>query len=416
MATGNLTQAQGVLKIVGGMYTQTYETEPMLFNRVEQGSGNALSDRGFEIATEIEGNWAHGWLTDGGDYPAGGSITTLRPTVFFKEYAHSVRLTGRAINSIKPDTAYIKSWTEQNLDGSIRAAYKMANRYAWGLGAGVLAQVSSGANSTTQTINATSGTGANDNVRYLGYGMKISIFDTTLTVLRGTQTITSFPSPGDTTITLDAAINTTTGDLITISGGLNNVITGMQQIVDDTTNAGIIFQGVNRNTYHKYRARLINASSDGLDPAYLRRMLGANIQVIMGSLKRIDYEIWTYMSLSSSYAALGWNLKRYDGPSKSIDLGYTSYDFEGIPWVEEVDCPKTSAFFIKWNTIKKFVAKNWGWDQTGGNEILRPVPSATSGIAWTNQYEGYYGALFNYGCTDPRANGQIINFALPTGF
>jgi hypothetical protein len=412
MATGNLQQAQGVLKIVGGMYTETYETEPMLFNRVEQGTGNALSDRGFEIATEVEGNWAHGWLTDGGDYPAGSSITTIRPNVFFKEYAHSVRLTGRAINSIKADTAYIKSWTEKNLDGSIRAAYKMANRYAWGLGTGVLATVSTGANSTTQTFSN------NDNVRYLGFGMAIDFYDSTLTTLRNTTpvTITSFPTPGDTTITVSSAVNTTTGDVVVIHGGANNVITGMQQIVDDGTNAGIIFQGINRNTYHKYRARLINAASDGLDPAYLRRMLGAQIQVIMGSLKRSDYELWMYMSMSSAYAALGWNLKRWEGPSKSFDIGYTTYDFEGIPLVEEVDCPKTSVFFIKWSTIKKFVAKNWGWDQTAGNEILRPVPSTTSGIAWTNQYEGYYGALFNYGCTDPRANGIITSFALPTGF
>lgn len=410
MPTGNLQQAQGVLKIVGGMYTETYETEPMLFNRVEQGTGNALSDRGFEIATEVEGNWAHGWLTDGGDYPAGGSITTIRPNVFFKEYAHSVRLTGRAINSIKPDTAYIKSWTEKNLDGSIRAAYKMANRYAWGIGTGILATVSTGANSTTQTFANT------DNVRYLGNGMLVSFYDPTLSTLRGTASITSFPTPGDTTVTLSAPINTTTGDVVVINGGANNVITGMQQIVDDGTNAGLIFQGINRNTYHKYRARVINAASDGLDPAYLRRMLGAQIQVIMGSLKRSDYELWMYMSMSSAYSALGWNLKRYEGETKSFDIGYTTYDFEGIPLVEEVDCPKTSVFFVKWSTIKKFVAKNWGWDQTAGNEILRPVPSSTAGIAWTNQYEGYYGALFNYGCTDPRANGLIYAFALPTGF
>lgn len=412
MATGNLIQAQGVLRILGGMYTETYETEPMLFNRVEQGSGNVLSDRGFEIATEVEGNWAHGWLTDGGDYPAGSSITTIRPTVFFQEYAHAVRLTGRAINSIKADNSYIRSWTEKNLDGSIRAAYKMANRYAWGIGNGVLGTVSTGANSATQTFANT------DNVRYLGFGMAVDFWDPTLSTQRNATPvqIVSFPTPGDTTITLSAPVTTTTGDVIVIHGGANKTITGMQQIIDDTTNAGIIFQGTNRNVYHKYRARVINAQQDGLDPAYLRRMLGGQIQVIMGSLKRSDYELWMYMSMSSAYVALGWNLKRWEGPSKSFDIGYTTYDFEGIPLVEEVDCPKTNVFFIKWSTIKKFVAKNWGWDQTGGNEILRPVPSSTPGIAYMNQYEGYYGALFNYGCTDPRANGQIYNFALPTGF
>lgn len=409
MPTGNLQQAEGVLKIVGGEYTINYETQPSLFNRVNKGTGNALSDRGFEIPTEIEGNWAHGWPTDGGDWPVGGSIRTIRPQVFFKEYAHSVRLTIRAIRTIKPDAAYIKSWTEKNLDGSIRAGYKMNNIYAWGTGNGVLGTISTGANSTTQTFSNT------NNVRYLRFGMKVSVYDPTLTTLRGSGIITSFPTPGQTTITLDTAINTTTSDVVTIFGGANMAVTGMRVIADDTTNGPVTFQGISRNTYRNYRAQLINANNDGLDVEILNRMIGAKIQVAMGAINRDRYEIWSYMSQTAAYASLGYNLKRYEGKSKSLDLGYTSYEFQGMNWTEEVDCEKDGVYFMDFDKIEKYVAKTWGWEDTDGR-ILRMIPSDTSGVAYQSQVEGYWTCDWNLGSPDPRGLGHIITLAVPTGF
>ncbi len=397
------------MKIVGGQYAVDYETSAMLFNRANKGSGNALSDRGFEIPTEIEGVWNHGWPTDGGDWPAGGSITTIRPTVFFKEYAHSVRLTIRAIQTIKPGVAYIKDWSEKNLDGALRAGYKMNNIYAWGVGNGVLGTISAGANSITQTLNN------NNNVRYLRYGMRVSVYDPTLSVIRGTATIISFPSPGQTTITLSSAINTTTSDVVTVFGGANQAITGMQAIVDDTTSAGTIFQGINRNTYRNYRAQVINANSDGLDVEILNRMIGAKIQIAMGAIDRDKYEIWWYTAQTAAYASLGYNLKRAEMDSKSMDLGYTTYEFQGMNIVEEVDCSKSEAYFIDWDTIEKYVAKTWGWEDTDGR-ILRMVPSSTSGVAYTSQVEGYWTCDWNLGSPNPRANGRIISLAVPSGF
>ncbi len=409
MATGNLTQAEGVLKIVGGDYTVNYETRRLLFNRVNKGSGNALSDRGFEIPTEIEGNWAHGWPTDGGDWPAGGSIKTIRQKVFFKEYAHAVRLTARAINTIKPDAAYIKSWTEKNLDGSIRAGYKMNNIYAWGEGDGILGVISTGATSVTQTLNN------NNNVRFLRNGMRISVYDPTFSILRGSASITSTPTPGQTTITLDASIATTTSDVVTIYGGANQAITGVKAIVDDTTEASVTYQDNSRNDYRNLRAQVIDAGSVGLDVEILNRMVGAKIQVAMGEIMRGDYELWSYPSQTAAYASLGYNLKRYEGKSKSLDLGYTSYEFQGMPWVEEIDCDKDRVYYLDFSTLEKYVARTWGWEDTDGR-ILRMVPSENTGIAYTAQYEGYWICDYNLGSPDPRANGKIISLTIPSGY
>lgn len=409
MATGTMLQAEGILKITTGRYTSNYETSALLFNRLNKGSGNALSDRGFEIPTAISGNWNHSWMTDGGAYPAGGSVKTLRPTVYFKEQVNSMRLTVRAIETIKGDAGSVKSWLSVNMDGMIDTAYKMSNRYAWGTGNGLLGTISTGAASTTQTFN-------NDqNVRYFGNGMKLDFWDPTFSILRGTASVTSYPIPGQTTITIDSSVTTVTGDYVTVHGGANQAITGMKAIVDDTTEAPVMFQSVSRNTYPNYRAQVIDANGAGLDLELLTQMIGAKIQVQYGKANRAQTELWAYPSQTAAFQSLGWNLKRIEGDSKSIKLGYTSYEFQGMAFTEEIDCDKDRVYYLDFDKIEKFVAKNFGWMQVDG-KILRLVPSSTSGSAYDALVEGYWNADYNFGSPDPRPLGKIIDLDIPTGY
>jgi len=412
MATGNIDQAQGVLKIVTGRYTKNYELAALAYNRANKGAGQPLSDRGFEIPTEIEGNFAHGWMTDGGDYPAGGSVKTIRQAIYFKEFISSLRLTMRAIETVTSagGKAAISSWLERNVDSTIEDSYKLMNFYCMGTGNGVLATVSAAANSTTQTFDN------NNNVRYLRNGMRLRFWNSARTVLRGSATITSFPTAGDTTVTLDSAVNVAAAtDVATIFGGNNQAITGLKAIIDDTSEANVIFQNQSRNTYNNLRAQAIDASNASLDLELLTRMIGANIQIRMGAISRSEYELWSYPSQTAAFQALGWNLKRITEGSKSVKLGYTSYEFQGMPWVEETDLDKDRVYFIDWSKIQKYVAKDWGWKKPDGN-ILRLVPSSTSGIAYTSQAEGYWGVDCNLGSPDTRGLGKLYSLSVPTGY
>lgn len=409
MATGDLTVANGVMKIVGGKLSKQYEEVPLLHNRFQKGRGTKISDRGVEIPTQLSGNYNHTWMTDGGDFPAGGSNLVKRAQVFFKNFAFSCRLSGAAIDAINSlDVAYIKDWQQFNLDETVSSGYKMGNVYAWGTGNGRLATISTGANSTTQTVNN------NDANRYLRYrdGMRVEITDGTTS--RGSAVIDN-GNASSTTFTLTSALNTTTSDLVVASGAYNLAVTGIQAIIDDTTNAAVTFQGLSRNTYLTYRAFRVGAASVGLDVSHLRRLVSAGIHINVGELNRDALELWSHPAQTSAYSSLGWNLKRFDGASKSLDLGYTTYEYEGINWVEDVDAPKTRVDAIDWSTMGKYVAKDFGWDDKTGS-ILRQVPSATSGIAYTDQYEAYWTGRFNYGCTRPNKNGWVDSLAVPTGF
>lgn len=395
------------MRIVGARITKQFEEVPLLHNRISKGRGTKISDRGVEIPTHLEGNYNHTFVPDGGDMPAGGSNLVKRAQVFFKNYVHTVRLTGAAVDSINSlDVAYIKDWQQFNLDESMKSAYKMCNIYAWGTGTGRLATISTGANSTTQTVNN------NDANRFLRAGLRVEVTDGTTS--RGSAVIDN-PKASTTTFTLLTALNTTTSDVVIASGAYNQAFTGIRAMVDDTTDSAVTFQGLSRNTYTQYRSFRVNASSVGLDVSFLRRLLSAGIHINVGEINRDALELWSHPAQTSAYSALGWNLKRYEGKAKSIDLGYTVYEYEGVNWVEDVDAPKDEVDALDWSTFGKYVAKDYGWDDKTGS-ILRQVPSATSGIAYTDQYEAYMTARHNYGCTRPNKNGWVDALAIPTGF
>lgn len=408
MAVGDLTVANGVVKIVGGRLFKQYEETKLLHNRLYKGKGTKIGDRGVEIPTHLAGNYNHTFMADGGEFPVGGSNLVKRAQVFFKNLAGAVRLSGAAMDSISSlDVAYIKDWTNFNLDESLGALYKMANIYAHGKGDGRLATLSAdGGSSTTQTVNN------NDKNRFLKKGLKIDIVAPATGVVAGSAVIDN-PQASATTFTLESAIDPgASSDIVVASGAFNLAITGMKAMVDDTTNAPATFQGLSRSTYPGYRAFRVDGASTGLDVSHLRRALSAGIHVAMGELNRESLEIWSNPAQTSAYSGLGWNLKRFDGKSKSLDLGYTVYEYEGIPWVEDIDCDKDRVEFLDFSTFGKYIAKDFGWDQKTGS-ILRQVVGTNS---YKDQYEAFATARYNYGCTRPNSNAFIDSLTVPDGF
>lgn len=407
MALGDLSVANGVMKIVGGKLVKQYEETALFYNRLKKGKGTKIGDRGVEFPNQLSGNYSHTFMTDGGEFPVGGSIGTKRAQVYFKNYAHAMRLSGAAIDSVNSgDVAYITDWLQTNLDESMKAATKMRNIYAHGKGDGRLATISAGANSATQTVNNT------DKNRYLRDGLKVQSVTPATGAVTASGTILNSKA-STTTFTTEAAMTTTlTSDIIVASGAFNLAITGKKAMIDDTTNAAVTFQGISRSTYPAYRAFRVDAGSTGLDVSYLRRALSAGIHINVGELNRDSLEMWAHPCQVAAYSALGWNLKRFEGKSTSLDLGYTVHEFEGIPFVTDVDCDKDRIDLLDFSTFAKYVAKELGWDNKTG-AILRQVVGTSS---YKDQFEAFLTARDNFGCITPNKNAFVDSLSVPTGY
>jgi len=288
MPVGDLSVANGVVKIVGGKLTKQYEESRLFHNRLQKGKGTKIGDRGVEIPTHLSGNYNHKFMADGGEFPVGGSNLSKRAKVFFKNLAGACRLTGAAIDSINSmDVAYVKDVLQWNLDESMSALYKMGNIYAHGLGDGKLATTSTAGSGTTKTVTG------NDLNRFLKDGLVIDSVVPGTGAVSGSGTISNSKA-SSTTFTTLAAMTTAASDVIVASGSFNLAITGKKAWIDDTTNAPVTFQTISRNTYPAYRAFRVNAGSTALDASYLRRALSAGVNIAAGELDRDVLEIWSH--------------------------------------------------------------------------------------------------------------------------
>jgi hypothetical protein len=407
MALGDLAQLNGVVKIIGGKLTKVYEEKALLHNRLQKGKGTSISDRGVEIPTQLSPNFNHAFMADGGEFPVGGSVLVKRASVYFKNIAHTARLTGAALDAIKDgNRAYIDNSLSWTLEETVKSAAKAGNIYAHGVGDGRLATISAGANSATQTVNN------NDKNRFLRDGLVVQSVTPGTGAVTATGTILNSKASATTFTTVAAMSTTSTSDIIVASGSFNLAIAGMKLMIDDTTNGAVTFQGLSRTTFPSYKAFRVNAGSTGMDPAFLRRALSAGIHINVGELDRDNLEIWAHPAQVSAYHALGWNLKRFEGTSKSVDLGFVTSEYEGIAMVQDVDCDKDRVEFIDFSTMGKYVAKDYGWDDRSGAVLSRVVGTNS----YKDQFEAYYTGRFNYGCTAPNRNAFVDGLTIPTGF
>ncbi len=407
MAVGDLTVANGVVRIVGGAISKQYEETALLHNRLQKGKGTKIGDRGIEIPTHLSGNYNHTFMNDGGEYPVGGSNLVKRAQIFFKNFAASMRLSGAAVQSINSgDVAYIKSWLSFNQTETVKSAVKMSDIYAHGTGTGSLAVISAGANSATQTVN-------NNNAnRFLRDGLAVQSVTPGTGAVTASGTILNAKASSTTFTTVAAMTTTLTSDIIVASGAFNLAITGTKAMIDDTTNAPVTFQGLSRTTYPGYRAFRVNAGTTGLDISYIRRALSAGINIAKGELDREGLEIWLHPCQVAAYNALGWGLKRFEGKNASLDLGYTTQEYEGIPFVSDVDADKDRIDLIDFSTMAKYVAKDFGWDDLSGSMLHQVVGTSS----YKDQVEAFYTARYNYGCDNPNGNAFIDGLTIPTGY
>lgn len=417
MAIGGLSAANGVAKITGEGWFTIFQQTSQLANMMTKGRGTPVGARGYELATEEDGNYSVGFPVEGGNLPPGNSVQTIRPVVYTKRMMLACQLTGASMQELGKNhesEMYTENWVDLNLSGTLEAAKKLENIYSYGSGNGRLGTVSTGASSTTQTFT---GSGAGyDWTRYLRKNMSIQFVDPATGLYRNATpvTITNSIGPFATTITTSASVSTTTGDYAVAAGSWNQAPNGLAKIVDDGTQSSVYFQNINRTDHPKYSAQVLSAQSTSLSLSIMRRMLGYRMMQARGENKG-KFQIWSNESQWSVIASLGWPMKRYEGSNYAAKFGFKSIEFEGNPWTTEVDAPLDKVWFMDFDKVWKFTNTDWQWDETTGSIWVR-IPSSTVGYNMADKFEGYYFKIEEYGSPDPRMSGVITSLSVPLGY
>lgn len=419
MAAFDLTAADPLMKIhFNPRIVKQFNTAAVLFNRYFEGKGTPISNRGLEIPIHTDPNADFLWYSDGGTMPGGSGQGVNRSVVGFVSFCLAVQFTGAALDAAGDDSVTYARALTFNIKNATIDAIKYLNIYSFLDGTGMLAKINTNATLSTTTTTNLDVSGTSDGSRFLRKGMTIDVQNGVTSTLRtncGGLVINLIVN--STTIQVQAAAAAGTpqvGDAVIVTGSWAKVISGLQVIIDNATLA-TTFQNVNRSTVPAFNGNVIALSgTPPLARDYLRRSL-ALIQIARGAVDPGMMEIWSHPAQLHQYADMGWSLMRFaDVKSKKLDLGYTAYEWEGVPWVVDTDCPKDHIFWLDRESMLKVTARNLSFDDRTG-AILRQLPSATAG-RYDDKFVAYLIARFNLGTYAANCNTKVNGLGIPSGY
>lgn len=435
MGQFDLSAADPIFKIVfAPRVDKQFNTAPVLWNDVFEGSGTMISNRGLEIPVHMAPNGAHAWYADGGALPGADSEKVNRALVGFYSYAKTIGFTGAALDAGGGGDAtnYVKSLAFNVRNGVVQAI-KELNMYSFLDGTGILGKMNGTTTPSTTVNTILDVTGTGDGARYLRPGQYFNVYTGTTTPVKfsaqivsvqntlgaagtiqntsagGNVTITIGPASSATAIAVGDAIVSSVGSAAGSADSFNKAMAGLKVIIDNGTFA-TNFQNINRANNPQYNANVIALTgTPALTRDHLRRGIWL-IQQARGAVDMGKLRIWSHGAQLHAYADMGWTLKQFFGQTMKLDLGYTAYEFEGIPWVIDTDAPRDTLYFVNKDSMLKTTARKLSFDDRTGSILNRVVNS--SGV-WTDAFQAFLEFRGNLGCHFPNANTAITGLAVP---
>lgn len=178
------------------------------------------------------------YIAESGGLPVAGFQGTANLKVPIAAIYGRIQLTEHVMKASRSDKGAFIRAMDLEQKGLVEDLARQRNRALAGFGGGVLAVISSGTNSTTQTVKNPGGvTGTTNATRFLQPGMFLTITDPTGVTIRGGG-IVSTVTASSAQIVFPNAINTTTGDYVSL--GTNSLGNTEGSAVPGTESMGVL--------------------------------------------------------------------------------------------------------------------------------------------------------------------------------
>lgn len=337
----------------------------------------------FRIPLHSSRNQGTGPRTENTALPAAGNQGYQYITEPIKSYYGTFNITGQLLKASRSDEGAFKRALTAEMKGVTDDLKRHMNIHAYGNATGVLATITSGTTSTTQSVDTTI---------YFQGGETVDIYEADLTTYVGTAafTVDSF-SRSDLTVTLDSSVTTTTNDVLvrasssSTSSAPNNdiskAINGLTNIVDATGALHGLNPATAGQTFWKSYEK--NASGAVAGDTLFRDVMD-NIGFESGS----DEEciIITTRGIRSRYANTMTSLKRFnDAQSVTLRGGFKALLFDDTPMVYDDHCPLGKAWFLNTKALFWSQMSDWEWLDEDG-EVLKQVPGFDKYVAHIFKY------------------------------
>ena len=353
------------------------------WNLFGQGKAKETNPRGVRMVGLAKPNVSMLWFAEGGRYPAGGRRTFVSMTVLYRRYAIASRMTrdtleNRAealIDVVKDD---VKDSTKQAMVEMNQQAYRDGTAVK-----GVVSASTSGANGTITFALPFRARQIFPDGNYNVYAGSVHDGFAIGDLIGSGVMVAASKVESTGVVTFDTVpANVVAGDIVTWEGSYGRGIHGLDYIV---SNATTDYFGLDRSLFPQYRA-IVDSTGGALSVAKLNKVL-FQLKYLKGAdahKKRIgSFLIVSSPSQANRYVNLGdptsagttTSLRRSTGLASPLDLGYNTYGFQGIDWIEDTDCPDDQLYFLNRDSINKFVYKELGIVPLVGTESgIAPIP------------------------------------------
>lgn len=396
-----------------------FNRSAILWNLLTKGTAKETNPRGVRIVGLASPNVSMLWFAEGGKYPAGGRRTFVSMTVLYRRFAIASRLTR---DTLENKAEAIIDVLKDDVKDSTKQAMVEMNQQSYRDGTAVKGVLSSAVSGAAGTITFALPFRARQifvGGRYNVYAGSVhdgfAIGDVnggviTCTAKNEATGVATF----DTVPTLTAA-----GDIITWEGSYGRGLHGLDYIV---SNATTDYFGIDRSVNSQYRS-IVDSSGGDLSVAKMNKVL-FQLKYLKGAdshRQRIDSlmilsspsQANRYINIADPTAAgTSTSLRRGTKLTDPLDLGYQTYSFQGIQWVEDTDCPDDTLFFLNRESINKFSFKDLGIVPLVGNESgIAPIPGFDNTGVGSYFDAGLYvmTAKCDFASPDPGQNIKLTN-------
>jgi hypothetical protein len=356
----------------------------------------------------VRKNQGIGAVADNGTLPAIGYQTTVQAIVAAKYNYLRFGVTGPMIKSSQSDVGSFVRSASYELTMGYKDLMNDTNRQFSFDGTGKLALMNAAATGTNSITIAgrESGTYASNEaaLKFIEVGTVFDITDGTNIKAQGVTVnsiTTGSPTSVTATIVLSQAVTCLSTDYLIRSGSLGNEIQGLVYALDGGTTT---VYNVSRSSYLSYQGNVNDLSGAALSLNQMQfpynegiRRGGAKYSAVYSDFDSLRY----YQKLLTAD-------KRYMNTTKG-DGGFADKDkffmnFNGLPWVEDKDCP-ARIFFLPEDVLKSYVLCEMEFaDETGSMYIAQ-----TSTDAFEVRVR-FFTNLFN---EQPAACGVVRNYISP---
>jgi hypothetical protein len=239
--------------------------------------------------------------------------------------------------------------------------------------------------------------------RYLQVNDQVDVWDPTFTIQRtpvGGVTVVALV-PSTQTMTFSQNLTLTAGDVVVRAMGANKSYVGLQLATDNST--AVTFQGLPRSTFPITQGNVLDVAGAAL--------LETHLQQIQSLIEQASGEFPDLFVVSQpqwdAYVALGQSLKRYVNTMK-LDRGFQTLDYNGVPFVKDLDCPPAVVFALREEFVQNGVVTPLSWSEEDG-AILKWNAGYAAYIAFMREYG-------NYVYPRPNAIGRIQTVAYAAAY